>query len=66
MQDCSNSTAYALGLLQSCMNPSIYIYLSHKEITCGSNPMSNMRSASSSTMYVIRRRLVTRPGEHTA
>lgn len=27
--------------------------------TCGSNPMSNMRSASSKTRYVTRRRLVT-------
>mmetsp|Transcript_27462 Transcript_27462/g.67484 ORF Transcript_27462/g.67484 Transcript_27462/m.67484 type:complete len:337 (+) Transcript_27462:558-1568(+) len=30
-------------------------------VICGSNPMSNIRSASSSTMYVIRRRLVIRP-----
>mmetsp|Transcript_4212 Transcript_4212/g.17323 ORF Transcript_4212/g.17323 Transcript_4212/m.17323 type:complete len:208 (+) Transcript_4212:3619-4242(+) len=30
-------------------------------VICGSKPMSNMRSASSSTMYVTRRRLVIRP-----
>lgn len=37
--------------------------------TCGSNPMSNILSASSNTTYVALRRLVTRPkhtkrGEH--
>ncbi len=33
---------------------------------CGSNPMSNMRSASSSTRYVTRRRLVILPLEVTS
>uniref|UniRef100_A0A182QQ22 Uncharacterized protein n=1 Tax=Anopheles farauti TaxID=69004 RepID=A0A182QQ22_9DIPT len=35
--------------------------LSMMRITCGSNPMSNIRSASSNTTYVTRRRFVTRP-----
>ena len=30
-------------------------------VICGSKPMSNIRSASSSTMYVTRRRFVIRP-----
>jgi len=35
-------------------------------VTCGSKPMSNILSASSRTMYVQRRRFVTRPAQFHA
>ena len=37
------------------------VYNMNTALTCGSKPMSNMRSASSSTTYVHRRKFVTRP-----